>query len=113
MTNELTKRIMKRVYAIWFFKKIAPAAFLYMPFLLFVAFRETASEFFVVKIIDNFLLAVHNSGFWGATKFVLSAMLNTPVLPTLIILASLGMFVFILRRLMRNFRQLRLAKSLT
>ncbi|MBU1091700.1 hypothetical protein KKA27_02470 [Patescibacteria group bacterium] len=110
MINELKNRIMKRVYAIWFARKIAPAVFLYMPFLLFVALRETANEFFVAKIVDNFLLVIHNSGFLGVVNLTRSAIINTSVLSMLIIIASLGAFVLLLRRLSRNFRQIRLAK---
>lgn len=110
MTNELTKRIMKRVYAIWFLKKIAPAIFLYIPFLFFVALRETANEFFVAEIVNNFLVAVHN-GFVATMNYLLSAATNTPVLPTLIILASLGVLVFLLHRIARSFKTVRLARS--
>jgi len=108
MNNQLKKRIMKRVYIIWFFRKIAPAVFLYMPFLAFVALRETAREFFVIKIIENFLRAVHESGLNGALNFVFSAFNETPVLPTVVIIASLALFVFILRKLFRNFKGIRL-----
>ncbi|MBU1178731.1 hypothetical protein KKB69_00065 [Patescibacteria group bacterium] len=111
MENELKKRIMKRIYAVWFFRKIAPAVFLYMPFLAVVALRETANEFFVAKIIDNFLLAVHNSGFFGAAGFVWSAVANTPVLPSLIIVVSLGLFVLFFSRLFKSFRSVSLVRS--
>ena len=111
MSKNLKNKIMKRIYAIWFFKKIAPAVFLYMPFLLFVAIRETANEFFVVKIIDNFLLASHGSGFSGIFSFIYSAILNTSVLPTLIILVSMGVFVILFRRLIKNFKDIYLVKS--
>ncbi len=111
MTNDLKNRIMKRVYAIWFFKKIAPALFLYAPFLIFVALREAAREFFVLKILDNFLLVIHNSGFYGGARFVLSAIENVPVLPALIILSSLGLCGWLLIRLVKNFSRLRITKS--
>lgn len=111
MTKELTKRIMKRVYAIWFFKKIVPAVFLYLPFLLFVAVRETANEFFVVRIIDNFLLTLNHSGFFGVLNYLASAIANTPVLPSLIILVSLGVFALVLRRLTKSVKGVNLVKS--
>ncbi|MFH1979239.1 MAG: hypothetical protein ABII97_02575 [Patescibacteria group bacterium] len=111
MRSELKKRIMKKVYAIWFVKRIAPALFLYMPFLLVVAFRETANEFFVAKVIDNFLLVLNSSGLMGVVHFVFSAISNTSILPALIILASLGVFAFVLRRLVRNVRGVQMAKS--
>lgn len=109
--NNLKNGVMKKVRIIWFSKKIAPALFLYTPFLIFVALRETAREFFVLKILDNFLSAVHGSGFSGGAKFVFSALVNTPILPALIIVSSLGLCGWILLRLMRNFRQVRLSRS--
>jgi len=102
---------MKRIYTIWFFKKIAPAVFLYMPFLFFMAIRETAQEFFVLRIFDNFLKAIHQAGFLGGFRFVLSAIVNTPIFPTITILASGLLFVLILRKLFQNFRGVNLARS--
>lgn len=109
--NELKSRIMKRVQIIWFSKKIAPALFLYTPFLLFVAIREVAREFFVLRILDNFLYTMHAGGFSGMSRFVFSAILNIPVFPTLIILSCVGLSGWIILRLAKNFKQLRLAKS--
>lgn len=111
MKDELKKRIMKRVYAIWFFRKIAPAMFLYMPFLAVVALWQTAREFFVVRIIDNFLLAFHTGGVGGVLGLTFSALVNTPVLSTLIILTSLGTFFVLFRRLSKNMREAQLMRS--
>lgn len=107
----LKKKIMNRVYAIWFFRKVAPAMFLYVPFLVFVALREASREFFVVRIFDNFLTVLHSSGFSGAVQFVFSALANTPVLPTLIISASFVLSGLILRRLFKNFMQVTLVEG--
>ncbi len=111
MSNKLKKRIMKRIYAIWFFKKIAPAIFLYMPFLLFIAMRETANEFFVMKVIDNFLIVAHNSGIFGIMNFIYSAVINTSVLPSFIILVSSGVFILLFRRLFKSLKDVRMVKS--
>ncbi|MDD5032868.1 MAG: hypothetical protein PHC85_02015 [Candidatus Pacebacteria bacterium] len=110
MESDLKEKIMRRVYAIWFFRKVAPAVFLYMPFLAAVAFRETAREFFVARIVDNFLQATHVSGFFGAINFVFAAIENTPVLPTLVIAVSLGFFVLLLRKLAYSIKDLSLER---
>lgn len=110
MAKDLKNRIMKRVYAIWFAKKIAPAVFLYIPFLVFIALRETANEFFVAKIVDNFLLAIHGSGFLGAFNLTRSAIFNASFLSVLVILVSLGVCVVLLKKLSKNFKEIRLAK---
>ena len=109
--NDLKKRIMKRVYGIWFARRVAPAVFLYMPFLLIVALRETANEFFVARIVDNMINAVHGSGFSGLVNFTSSAATNIPVIPMMIILGSVGLFAYILWKLARDFRQTGLVKS--
>jgi len=110
MSEELKKRIMRRVYAIWFVKRVAPAVFIYMPFLLFVALKETAGEFFVSKILDNFLIVVHNHGLTGVFKFIISAFGNAPALPLFIILVSAGIFVYILRKTVGYIRNLAVAR---
>jgi len=111
MENELKKRIMRRVYAIWFVRKVAPAAFVYMPFLAIVVLWETAREFFVARIIDNFLVALHGNGFMGVVNFSFSALVHTPVLPTLVILASMAAFFVFLRKSLRSLRQTGLIRS--
>jgi len=110
-SNELKRRVMKRVYTIWFMRKVAPAMFLYLPFLLIVALRETANEFFVARIVDNMLNAIHGSGFMGFVGFTSSAITNVSMLPMMVIVGSMGLFVYLLRRLTRNFKEARPAKS--
>jgi hypothetical protein len=101
---------MRKVYAIWFLKRVAPAVFLYVPFLVFIALRETARQFFVVKIIDNFLLASHQ-GVGVTAQFVFSAIRNIPIFSSTVILFSLVLSGVILYRLIRNFKSVQLAKS--
>ena len=104
-SNELKKRVMKRVYTIWFMRKVAPAMFLYLPFLLIVALRETANEFFVARIVDNMLNAIHGSGFMGFVGFTSSAVTNVSIISTMVIIGSMGLFVYLLKRLTRNFKE--------
>ncbi len=108
--NNLKKRIMKRVYAIWFVKKIAPAIFIYTPFLGFIALRETANEFFITKIVENFVLAL-NSGFAATMSYMASAVANIPAMPSLIILLSTGALVFVLKGLFISLKRMSLVKT--
>ncbi|PIS13677.1 MAG: hypothetical protein COT67_00455 [Candidatus Tagabacteria bacterium CG09_land_8_20_14_0_10_41_14] len=101
---------MKKVYVIWFIRKVSPAVFLYMPFLATVALREIANEFFVAKIVDNFLFSL-NGGVGATMNYLVSALANTPVLPTLVILFSLSGFAAILYKLAQKVKSARLVKS--
>lgn len=70
----LKKRIMRRVYAIWFVRRALPLLG-GSAFGLLVAYRATADSFFVEKIIENFLV-VSVSNIWAAPRFFLAALLN-------------------------------------
>jgi hypothetical protein len=108
--NELKKRIMRRVYAGWFFKRMAPALVFYMPFLLAVMLWETGREFFVAKIVENFTLVLHR-GFWPTLNYVVSAVTHTRAMPVLIILVSLAVFVILLGKVLRGVKEIRLARN--
>jgi hypothetical protein len=110
MGNDLKKRIMRRVYAIWFVKRIAPALFLQMPLLLLIALRETAREFWVAKIVENFSIAIH-SGFSSTLNYVFSAIVSAPAVPMLIIIFSLGVFGYLAVKTTRNLKRFGLVKS--
>lgn len=100
---------MRRVYAIWFIKQVVPVMVL-MPILAVIALWETAEEFFVAKIVENFVVALNQSGFLGVLGFVMSAVKSAPILPILIIGFSTGFFLVLAFRLMRNFKQLTLVR---
>ena len=65
MNHELKIKIMRRVYAIWFIKNVAPVLFLELPILLLIALHETAREFFVAKIFENTAVAFSQGGAFG------------------------------------------------
>ncbi len=111
MTAQLTKRIMRRVYAIWFVKKAAPVLILEIPVLLIIAFHETAQEFFVAKIIENCLVVINHGGVAGVLGFMISAIQKAHFVPVLIILFSLGLCGIAAYRLARNFYSFRLVRS--
>lgn len=106
---DIKKKIMRRVYAIWFVKKIAPLLFL-VPFLTLIGLRETAREFFVAQIIENFSRAFQ-VGFRATIDLTTASLVNAPVLPILIILFSLGLAGLLAYRLIRNFKEAQLVRS--
>ncbi len=108
--QNLTKRIMRRVYAIWFLRRTAPI-FVLMPFLAIISLWETAKEFFVAKIIDNFIVAFHSpEGILAIFRFIGSAFANAPVMPLLVIGFSTGLFLILGYKLARNFMQMTLVR---
>lgn len=84
--QNLRERIMRRVYAIWFVRRALPrlggAAIG-----LFVAYRVTASSFFVAKVIENFF-AVSAVNTWATPRFVFAALLNADPRAVLVIAFS-------------------------
>ena len=109
MDNNLTKRIMRRVYGIWFLRQIVPVV-LATPLSLAAALWLTAKEFFVVKIIENFTVSLHSAGAYGVLRFIGSALYNAPILPLIIIGFFSGLFLILTYRLIRNFRELTLVR---
>lgn len=110
INQNLTKRIMRRVYAIWFGRKIGPVLLLEAP-LLIVALWETARAFFVAKIIENFILVLHSpAGILGIFRFVGYALYHAPLMPVVIIGFSSGLFLILAYKLVRNFSQLALVR---
>ena|SRR3989344_3540274 len=100
--NDFKKRIMRRVYAVWFLKQVAPVLLLQMPLFAFIAIREAAREFFVAKIADNFFTSFNNAGVSGVSGFALSALERTPFVPVLVIFSSICFLGFLGYRLFRN-----------
>jgi hypothetical protein len=107
--QNLTKRIMRRVYAVWFLRKAGPVlagAFLSLGFALWL----TAKEFFVAKIIENFTASIHSGNISSVFSFIGSALYNAPFLPMAIIGFSLGLSLILAYRLIRNFFQLTIVR---
>jgi len=98
---ELKQKIMRKVYAIWFVKKVAPIAFLQMPLLLLIALRETSREFWVSRIFENFVVAL-NGGLSTTAEYVWSSFVHTPVVPVSIIIFSMAIFGYSAKRLIKN-----------
>ena len=71
-TDNLKKRIMRRVYAIWVVRRVVPLGAT-TGFFAYLAFQQTATNFFVAKIVSNFF-AVTTHNMWSAPGFIAVAM---------------------------------------
>lgn len=109
LSQNLTKRIMKRVYAIWFLRQVVPAI-VAAPLSLTAALWLTAKEFFVVKIFENFTVSLHSAGAYGALKFTGLALFNTHHKALAVIGLLTGIGLFLAYRLFRNFKELTLVR---
>jgi hypothetical protein len=102
--DKLTKRIMRRVYAVWIVRRILPQLAI-MSTVLFVGIRVTADRFFVAKIVENFT-AIANSNIFALPRFMASA-LNSAEPAALVVLSISGVASFFLAiRLLRSIRTL-------
>lgn len=106
INQNLTKKIMRRVYGIWFLRQAGPML-LAMPLSLGFALWLTAKEFFVAKIVENFTLSLQSGNVFS---YIGSALYNAPLLPVAIIGLSSALFLILGYRLVRNFTQLSLVK---
>lgn len=93
---------MRRVYTIWFVRRVAPVVSC-TGFFAFVALRETAEKFFVAQIVSNFF-AVTASNIWAAPGF-LGAAVRHAESGTLFIIAFSILATFMMSvKLLRNIR---------
>jgi len=109
--QNLKKRVMRRVYAIWFFREMVPLLII-APSSLGFTLWLTAREFFVTKIVENFTLSLHSGSILAITDFIGSALYKTRshIIPLLIISFSTGLFLFLAYRIMRNITSCLLVK---
>ena len=101
---DLKKRIMRRIYAIWFVRRASPML-LGVGAAGYLALRETARQFFVAKIVSNFM-AVASSSVWSVPSFIASA-LNHAQPTVLILISAAGLTSFYLAiKLLRSIRSI-------
>lgn len=86
MAAGLKNRIMRRVYAIWFVRRVLPTGFA-SAFFMNLALKEMAERFFVSQIFANFY-AVARANIWAAPNFIASAFNN--VEPSVLVLISIA-----------------------
>ncbi len=95
---------MRRIYAIWFVRRALPLA-LGSGVLMYIALAETARNFFVARIISNFV-TVYNSDLWAIPRFIASALNSAePITLFLISISGLLSFAFAVK-LLRSIRAL-------
>lgn len=92
------KRVMRRVYAAWFMRRIAPMA-LVVPLFIIIAAHEVSREFFVARIFANFTQAITGApnaslALWGFTVNGLHSASSVALLiiGTSLILSALSCF---------------------
>lgn len=108
--QRIKNRIMRRVYGIWFTRRVAPMGFA-SAFFMSVALKETASRFFVAQIASNFL-TVASANFWGIPSFIASA-LNSAEPSVLVLISAAGMVGFTLAvKLWRSIKGVAAAPSM-
>lgn len=86
MNNDLKKRIMRRVYAIWFVKQVLPIGLVSLGS-LYLALRLTADRFFVAEIMRSFSYVLQYN-IWGLPGYI-EAALNS-VEPSVLLLISIA-----------------------
>ncbi len=110
--KNLQKRVMRRVYGIWFLRQVAPILLLEMPILLAVGIWEIARAFFVAKIVENFIMSVHSGNVVAIVNIIGSAIYNANehFVPVAIAGISVGLFMILAYKVVRNFTQLALVR---
>ncbi len=111
-SKNLQKRVMRRVYGIWFLRQVGPILFLEMPVLLAVGLWEIARAFFVARIVENFITSVHSGSVVNIVNFVGSAIygVSEHFVPFAIVGISIGLFIILAYKVVRNFTQLALVR---
>lgn len=103
---QLKKRIMRRVCAIWFFRRIVPGMFVFPLFVFFAAY-EISREFFVERIFENFTQAVSGApssplALWG---FAADGLRSASIIALFVISLSLAFGAFACFHIVRNMRE--------
>ena len=102
--NDLKKRIMRRVYAIWFVRIALPmvgGSFLSLA----MALKLTADGFFVAEVLKSFSYVLRHN-FLGFPRYI-EAALNSVEPSTLILVAMAGTMSFALAvKLLRSVRDI-------
>ena len=94
--NEFFKnRVLWKVYAIWFMRRIVPLIAVQIVFLL-IALRVFANKVFVGKVLENATGAA-DSNLWEFIKYIFTAFFGTHTLVQIAILLGLGISSLILR----------------
>ena len=99
-TVKIKKRILVKIYTVWFFRRIFPLI-LAQIVLLAIALKVFANSVFVSKVLQN-AIKVGDAGYWGSLKYLSISFLNTQPLTQIAILIGFGIGALIIRDVIRS-----------
>lgn len=100
---------MRRVYGVWTLKQVAPAVVI-LPSSSGFAMWLTAKNFFVARVVENFITSSHNGGLFSASNFLASAFWHAPLMILSIGFLG-GLALYFAYKLARNFNQASLVRN--
>lgn len=96
----IKNRILWRVYAIWFLRRIVPLVAVQIV-IFTIALKIFARNVFVSKVLQN-SAQVADAGYWAVFKYLVSSFLNTHPITQIVILLALGVAALFLRDIARS-----------
>ena len=102
--QELTKRIMRRVYFFWFMKRVAPTILLQLG--AFTLLAVGIHEFVSIRFVSANAIAALSGGVGAVISYAKSAVAKTGFIPQLLFGASVMLGILVLRDLRRALRRL-------
>jgi len=100
MNENIKKRILARIYIIWFIKRVIPLIIIQI-LALAVALKLFAKNVFVSKVLQNSSIAA-DSGYWIFSKYLAVSFLNTRPIIQICILLGLGISALLIRDFIRS-----------
>lgn len=98
--QHLKKRVLLKIYVIWFFRRILPLMVLQI-LVLTVALKIFARQVFFAKVFENAAMAANDS-YWAFFQYLFVTFFQTRFPVQIIILVLLGVGALILRDLGRT-----------
>jgi hypothetical protein len=98
---ELKRKTMRRVYMVWFLRKILVPAFVVLPLMGFLLFRQI-SLLTMTNILETTLLKLSEFNLIGLINYVVVAVRFAEIDALLILTSSLLLLAFFGRRLIRD-----------
>ncbi len=102
--QELTNRIMRRVYFFWFMKRVAPTILLQLG--AFTLLAIGIHEYVSIRFVSANAIAAISGGVGAMISYAASAVAKTGFIPQLLFGASVMLGILVLRDLRRAFRRL-------
>ena len=96
ISREISKRVLFRIYVIWFFRRIIPLMLAQIT-LLALAIKIFANKVFVAKILQNTADISAKAGYWEVLKSIFWAFARARFFTQAAILFGLGFGALIIR----------------